>query len=125
VDDVLRGAGLLPSSAAERRESFGLQKPPSPPEPKPAVPPAPAREATAPPPADPRQLEVTLASATQAADGKLVLVTTEGAVWRQSESQTIRWLPVQGDAMKIEKTTFGGFLCSLGKGTVFRCRRTR
>jgi hypothetical protein len=71
------------------------------------------------------QLEVTLANVTQAGDGKLLLTTTEGAVWRQVESQAIRPMPTRGQSMKIEKTSFGGFMCKPGKWVAFRCFRAR
>jgi hypothetical protein len=60
------------------------------------------------------QLEVTLAGVDQAGDGKLVVTTTDGALWRQVESEAIRPMPVQGQTMTIAATSFGGFMCKFG-----------
>lgn len=111
-DDVLRNAGLLPATetkAVKERQSFGLQRP------APREAPKEADEAT----------EVTLASVEQGGDGKLVLTTTEGAVWHQVESDSIRPVPSQGQTMKIAKTSFGGFMCEPVKRVAFRCFRAR
>jgi len=116
-DDVLRGAGLLPSEAAEKRKSFGVQTSPVRPAIE-AVPEAPKR------PSD-DQLQVTLAAVAQGGDGKLVLTTTDGAMWRQVESTAVRPTPAQGQLMTIERTSFGGFMCKSGRWVAFRCYRTR
>lgn len=97
-------------SVADQRESFGLQ-------PKPDAPAVAAKKL--------KRVEVTLASVDQALDGKLLLTTTEGAVWRQTESETLHPPPEQGQSMKIDTAHFGGFICRVGSGTSFRCYRTR
>jgi hypothetical protein len=110
-DDVLRDAGLLPAKSTERRKRFGLQRQP---------------DRSAPPAANvSEQLEVTLARVEQSGDGKLVLTTTDGAVWRQVESDAIRPAPAQGQTMSISKTSFGGFMCEARKRIAFRCFRLR
>jgi hypothetical protein len=70
------------------------------------------------------QLEVTLATVEQGGDGKLVLTTTEGAVWRQVEHITIFPPPQRGQTLTILKNSFGGFLCKPSKWVTFRCYRT-
>jgi hypothetical protein len=132
-DEVMRRAGLLDS-----RKSFGLRS--SPAHPWAAAASAPvstsAPAATSAPEAargagaDPRfanedQLRVTLATVTQGGDGKLILTTTEGAVWRQVESTAVRPTPTQGQGMTIEQTSFGGFMCKPGRWVAFRCYRVR
>jgi hypothetical protein len=107
-DNVLRDAGLLPD-AADAKASFGLQRP---------APSAPRQR-------DDERLEVTLASVEQAGDGKLVLTTTDGAIWRQVESDTVHQLPVQGQTMKIAKKSLGGFMCEPSRYVAFRCFRIR
>jgi hypothetical protein len=112
-DEVLRGAGLL-------APHFGLET-------SPAHAPQPAAQAAA-PEAKRRsddQVEVTLATVSPGADGKLVLTTTDGAVWRQVESNAVRPTPAQGQIMTIERTSFGGFMCKAGKWVAFRCYRAR
>ena len=115
-DDVLRKAGLLPGAeaaaetkSADSRKRFGLQRPTTD---------AASRH-------DGAQVEVTLASVHQGGDGKLVLTTTEGAVWRQSESDAVRPQPVQGQTMTIVKGSLGGFLCKSSRYVAFRCFRSR
>jgi hypothetical protein len=113
TDDVLRKAGLLGVAAAQAEppnahKDFGL-------------PPAPAPK---PSPSDAR-LEVTLANVTQAGDGKLVLTTTDGAIWRQVESEAIRPMPAQGQTMVIARKSLGGFMCESAQRVAFRCYRTR
>lgn len=116
TDDVLREAGLLgvkkSAKTPQQRERFGLQTPP----PKPADP-AKKREED--------KLEVTLATIAQAPDGKLVVTTTDGAVWHQVESNPIHQLPEQGQAMTIRRTAFGGFMCEPKDRLAFRCFRKR
>jgi hypothetical protein len=112
-DDVLRGAGLL-------TPHFGLETSPA------RTPQATAQAAAseAKRPSD-DQARVTLATVAPGADGKLVLTTTDGAVWRQVESNAVRPTPAQGQTMTIERTRFGGFMCKPGKWVAFRCYRAR
>lgn len=117
-DKVLRDAGLLSEAQAKsgQRKRFGLQRP--------AAVAASAPEAPAKPPTEDK-LEVTLATVSESGDGKLILTTTEGAIWKQVESAAVRPLPKQGQAMIIEKASLGGFMCQPGKWVSFRCFRTR
>ncbi len=141
TDAVMRDAGMLPSAAArttEQRKKFGLTRPVAPPKPapvetavaKPAKGAKPAKVAKAKPAKPPRpaeddsRIKVTLTRVEQAGD-KLELTTSEGAVWRQGESEMISPLPAAGQSMTVEKTALGGFRCITGKWTVFRCARVR
>jgi hypothetical protein len=123
TDETLREAGLLgarkPAPAAavaapasvpapDSRQRFGL----------------PPRPAPKPSPSDAR-VAVTLANVEQRGDGKLVLTTTDGAIWRQVESEAIRPLPAQGQTMTIAKNSLGGFMCESANRVAFRCYRTR
>ena len=155
TDDALRDAGLLESRESSKRKAFGLQQAaPSPltaPAPAPAVVSAPA-PVTRPtgaagsaaatsaaggsaPPArsiaaaasknEKEQVEVTLAKVVEGRDGKLTLVTSDGAVWHQVESGTLREVPKQGGTMTIEARSLGGFMCQSGKYVSFRCYRSK
>lgn len=104
TDDVMRKAGLL---SDQTRKQFGLQ------------PAAPKPDKTE------ERLDVTLAGVEQAGDGKLVLTTTDGAVWRQVESDAVRPMPAKGETLTIAKTSFGGFLCESARRVAFRCFRAR
>jgi hypothetical protein len=53
---------------------------------------------------------------------QLVLMTEEGAVWRQTGSDVLRRLPETGDPFTVERTLLGGFRCKLGSKT-YRCER--
>ncbi len=146
TDEVLRRADLLPGAEAreaERRRQFGLQQPsrpataatapaprdspaprgPSAPgaSPQPGAKPAPGQ----PPERAPRAVELTLSAVDIGPDGKLVLTTAEGAVWRQVESRAVRPLPAKGEKLRIEPTSFGGFMCQSDRWTAFRCYRLR
>ncbi len=141
TDDALREAGLLTdeTTAAAKRKTFGLQKPtpaPAPasasasasasaPVPAPAA--APESVASSAPPSrikPSEQLEVTLAKVQPSGDGKLVLTTNEGAVWRQVESHELSQVPKPGQTMKIESGVLGGFMCRPSKYVSFRCYRS-
>lgn len=119
ADDVLRRAGLLGDAetlAAERTRRFGL--------------PEPAAKATQPASTTPGaakkdRVEVTLASVEDPGNGKLILTTTDGAVWRQVESQAIRPMPEKGQTMVVEEASLGSFMCRPSKWVSFRCYRAR
>lgn len=138
LDDALRNAGLMPApqnaapaSAAgtssparalapaaqapdsaspaqskESRADFGLQ------------PKAPREPAVA------RTQQVSLSRVDQV-DGKLLLTTTEGAIWKQVESSSVWPVPTGGQTMTIESASFGGFFCKPSKYVSFRCFRAK
>jgi hypothetical protein len=121
-DKVLRDAGLLPSAEPEsskHRKGFGLEHPTAP-----APSPAKSSEQQM-QQHNADRLEVTLAAVEERGDGKLVLTTTDGAIWQQVESDPIRPAPAQGQTMTIAKASLGGYLCKSGKWVAFRCFRTR
>lgn len=89
-------------------------------------------EASEPPPAAPKaedrnesedEITVTLAEVAVGRSKRVILITEEGAVWRQTDGGALRPNPKPGQTMTIEKTSFGGFMCKIGKWTVFRCQR--
>jgi hypothetical protein len=130
TDDALREAGLLTdeTKAAVKRKTFGLQKPSEPIAAAAAATRAPASAASSAP--EPKKdpvehLEVKLAKVEQGGDGKLVLTTTDGAVWHQVESGAVRQIPKEGATMKIETRSLGGFMCEPGKYVSFRCYRSK
>ncbi len=122
TDNALRDAGLLPDSetaSSNRQKRFGLQRPAAPAASSPDASDAPTQQK----PED--KLEVTLAAVKESGNGRLVLTTTDGAIWKQVESKTVHPTPVQGGSMTISKTSFGGFMCKPNKWTTFRCARAR
>jgi hypothetical protein len=146
TDDVFREAGLISeeTKAAAKRKSFGLQKP----DPlaaaaapvqtpasaaataAPQTPASMAAPASAVAPAKKEKeqaehLDVTLAKVEQGGDGKLVLTTSDGAVWHQVESGKVQQVPKQGETMKIEARSLGGYMCAPSKYVSFRCYRSK
>ena len=95
-----------PAQSKESRADFGLQ-------------PKTSRE-----PAVARRLQVTLRQVDQA-DGKLLLTTTEGAIWKQVESTDVWPVPTGGQTMTIDRGSFGGFFCEPSKYVSFRCFRAK
>src|SRR6185437_7579221 len=75
-------------------------------------------------PAVARTLQVTLSKVDQA-DGKLILSTTEGAIWKQVESTDLWPVPTGGQTMTIARGSFGGFFCEPSKYVSFRCFRAK
>jgi hypothetical protein len=128
TDDALREAGLLTdeTKAAAKRQAFGLQKPATSAVAAAAAPPQMAAQpASSPGREESDRLEVTLANVTKSGDGKLTLTTTEGAVWHQVESEAVSQVPRQGEVMKIETRSLGGFMCRPSKYVSFRCYRIK
>ncbi len=69
-------------------------------------------------------LQVTLRRVDQA-EGKLLLTTTEGAIWKQVESADVWPVPTGGQSMTIVSGSFGGFFCKPSKYVSFRCFRVK
>jgi hypothetical protein len=131
ADDVLRRFGALAppeARAAEHRRQFGLELPkrqpvsPAARQDHPRAAPQLASTKTAAPDSD-HEISVTLGEVVLRGDGKLTLTTTDGAVWRQTESDPVRPTPKSGQTMVIERTALGGFMCKIGRWTAFRCMR--
>ena len=95
-----------PARSKESRADFGLQ-------------PKAIRE-----PAVAQTVQVTLRQVDQA-DGKLLLTTTEGAIWKQVESKDVWPVPTGGQTMTIKSGSFGGFFCEPSKYVSFRCFRAK
>ncbi len=55
---------------------------------------------------------------------RLLLVTREGAVWMQTDSETVAPLPKAGQSMTVVKGAISGFFCQFDKRTKVRCVRT-
>lgn len=128
LDDVLRKAGLLTpqAEAKQRRQQFGLDENTAraTPPPAPAAP-APAPAAKIPQPAPDDRVDVELAKAVVANDGKIVITTADGAVWKQTDSTTVPRLPDAGDHVRIRKASLGSYLCEMPTHHTFRCVRAK
>jgi hypothetical protein len=138
---ALRAAGYTPNAqvvAEDRRKRFGLplpsigHKPAAKPEPKIAqAQPAPRPAATQPPasPAPVEEAEDRVAVVLEQVAiipplNRLLLVTKEGAIWQQTDSETVAPLPRPGQTMTVVKGSINGFFCQFDKRTKVRCTRT-
>jgi hypothetical protein len=103
VDSVLRAAGLLTAEreAKEQRDKFGLKDQAA------------------------DRLEVQASRVTQTHDRKLIITTTDGAIWRQTEGGEILPLPKAGDPITIRKASLGSHVCQVRNTLAFRCTRSR
>lgn len=54
---------------------------------------------------------------------RLLLVTTDGGIWEQTDSEIIAPMPREGQSMEIRKNAFGGYLCVFDKHQGARCKR--
>jgi hypothetical protein len=134
LDQLLRDKGLLDAGqeVAEAREAFGrsarAEAAPPPP-----ITPATKAEPLAPKPSKPQAaapaetklsgLQTKVAAARLGADRKLLVTTSEGAIWHQTETLDLRSIPQKGDAFAIEEASLGSHRCTIGKSKVFRCQR--
>jgi len=139
LDHVLRDAGLLTNEmrAKQQRKAFGLDEkaartPPAPPPPAPtppvtkATPPVAAATPPATTPQQPDVLDVELVKVEKAANGRVVVTTSDGALWLQAESVDMPQPPVKGDRMTIRKGSMGGYRCSVtSTHLTYRCTRSR
>ena len=74
-------------------------------------------------PASLDSIETTLQSATQVADNRWVFRLADGGVWRQVDSDPVRFRPRQGDAVRVRKASLGSFLMTVGDSRAVRVRR--
>ena len=127
-DQVMRRAGLVP---------------PPPEAPPPARLPAPAsrpvaRQAEAPPPPPPEHrrglpfiggggdvMEAVISKAHVDGEGKLVLATRDGSVWRAVERDPALRLPKAGETVTISPSLVTRFECKIGRWTDFLCERRK
>lgn len=131
IDGVLRAAGLLDRAreVAEQRERFGeprrerSQPLPPPAAPAPSPGPAPAAPPPAAPPPELDRIATTVSRAFDPGNRLMVIVTQDGQVWQQNESKDLGLPPRPGTGFTVEKGALGSFICRIGNGRSFRCRR--
>ena len=128
---AMRAAGYTPNpevAATEKRRRFGLPLPSigHKAAPKPEAQAQRGAAAPAPPPEEPEnRVSVTLEQVALIPPlNRLLLVTTEGAIWQQTDSETVAPLPKPGQPMTIIKGSISGFFCEFDKRTKVRCVRT-
>lgn len=112
--------------AAEQRKGFGLSLPKFAAKPEKGNAQAAAPGAAAPegPNADHDKVEVTIAEvAFMRPLNQLLIVTTEGAVWAQTDTEPVNFEPKRGQTMEIRRTAFGGYFCKFDRSNAVRCER--
>ncbi len=130
---AMKDAGYAPTSEAnaQRRRKFGLSLPSmkfaghSDKE-KPAktaqAGPAPATEAAG---DDDSRVTVELETlALIPPANKMMMVTKDGAIWQQLDTEAVTPMPKPGQQFQIERNKFGGYFCKFDKFTKVRCMRT-
>ena len=55
---------------------------------------------------------------------RLLLVTTEGAIWQQTDSESVSPTPKPGSSMTVVHGKISGFFCQFDRVTKVRCVRT-
>jgi hypothetical protein len=153
-DAAMRAAGYEPKPAevqAEKRRRFGLSFPEislmrrhakeegaqavaannSAPAAAPASAGAAAAPATAPPAAkvaedDENEVSVQLDTVARVEPtNRLLLFTTDGAIWAQTDDEMISPSPKSGQTIVIKRNRFGGYFCQFDKRNAVRCVRKR
>lgn len=56
-------------------------------------------------------------------DGRLLIVTTDGGTWVQTDHERFQNLPRRGDEIMLRRGPLGNFLCDLDRWHAARCRR--
>jgi hypothetical protein len=74
---------------------------------------------------DLRHLTLTLASVENTPLGRLVLTSTDGAVWEQTDGDSINNTPRPGDTVQVSKDLLGGYMCQVTRWESVRCQRDR
>ncbi len=67
---------------------------------------------------------VTLSQVATLYDGKLLFITTDGAIWEQTDDTPISSRPKTGGTMKVHKGSLGSYFCDANAYQTIRCRRT-
>lgn len=126
VDAVYRATGLLDRAreVTQQRQSFG--QPPR--ERRKTAPqsimPLPAQRGEVTPlPAPLDQIVTTVSQAFDPGNHLMVIVTQDGQIWQQNESEDLGLPPRSGTRFTIEKGALGSFNCRIATGRTFRCRR--
>lgn len=73
-----------------------------------------------------RSQELILADVQNTPHGQLLLTSTEGAVWEQTDNDAVSGEgPVPGDTVKVSKGMLGGYMCQVSRWQSVRCQRDR
>lgn len=68
-------------------------------------------------------IETTLQSASQISDNRWVFRLADGSVWRQIDSDPVRFQNRAGQEVRVRKASLGSFLLTVGNSRAVRVRR--
>jgi nucleoside phosphorylase len=74
-------------------------------------------------PAELDSIETTLQSASRTGDGHWVFRLADGGVWRQIDSDPLRFDNQAGQAVRVRKASLGSFMMTVGDSRAVRVRR--
>ena len=74
---------------------------------------------------DVQSLVLTLADVENTPRGLLLMTGTDGAVWEQTDGDSVPGDPVPGDTVTIKKSFLGGYFCQVNRWQEVRCQRDR
>ncbi len=68
-------------------------------------------------------LTLTIANVGDTPLGRILLTSTDGAVWEQTDSDQIVERPSPGDTVQVSKGSLGGYMCHVTRWQLVRCQR--
>ena len=74
---------------------------------------------------DVKKLTLTLADVQDTPQGRLLLTSTDGAVWEQTDGDAINNTLTPGDTIQVSKGFLGGYMCQVSRWQLVRCQRDR
>jgi hypothetical protein len=74
---------------------------------------------------DSNRTAVTVGSTGRTPDGKLTLVTTDGALWVQTDTLPVDRPPAAGSQITIVRGRVGGYFCDVTRYQSVRCERRK
>lgn len=72
---------------------------------------------------DNRRVTLTIAQVGNTPDGRLLLTASDGAVWAQTDSDTIRETPAPGATFVVRRGIPDGYICDVTRWQPVRCQR--
>jgi hypothetical protein len=72
-----------------------------------------------------RSQTLTLAEVQTTPLGKLLLTSSDGAVWEQTDNDTVSATLAPGDSVKVSKGMMGSYMCQVSRWEAVRCQRDR
>ena len=72
-----------------------------------------------------RNQTLTLAAADQTPLGRLLLTSTDGAIWEQTDGDAFTGNLAPGDTVEVSKASLGGYMCHVSRWQSVRCQRDK